>query len=171
MSRKKTEIKPIRAERLKIMIENENITQTKFAESIPMSQQSVSNIINCKTALTEETAREILKIYPRYRIEWLLGFDDSMTDADFLSDVVQNMENEASLLHRGLFSFAKLSGFQIDCPSLSGSHSIDEYFQRRKRICTISRDGKSVTFSDKELNDFENELCDYIEFRLLHIMK
>lgn len=79
MSRKKTEINPIRAERVKTLIEREGIKQTAFAEKIHMTQQNVSRIITGKNALTEETARDIVEAFPDYRISWLLGYDDTMT--------------------------------------------------------------------------------------------
>ena len=84
MGRKKTEINPIRAERVKKLIEREKrinpkFSQTELAGRINMTQQNISRIINQKTALTEETARDIVKAFPKYRIEWLLGYDDDMT--------------------------------------------------------------------------------------------
>lgn len=169
MSRKKTEINPVRAERLKILIDREGITQTDFAVRIHQSQQNVSRIVKMKQALTEYTAREIISEFPEYRIEWLLGYDDYMTTEDQFRDVIQTANDEASLLHSGFFSFAKLSGFQIDTPS--GDGTIETTIHNLKKALTVSRDGKSVTFSLSDLNAFENELCDYIEFRLLHMMK
>lgn len=171
MSRKKTEIDPVRAERVKILIDREGITQTEFAERIFQTQQNVSRIINLKTALTEETARDIVSAFPGYRIEWLLGYDDSMTVIEQFMNTVQTANEEATLLHHGFMSFAQLSGFKIDVAPIVGNETLEETFQNIKNHCTISRDGKSVTFSLSELNSFENELCDYIEFRLLHMMK
>ena len=171
MSRKKTEINPIRAERVKKIIETEGISQVDFAKRIFQTQQNVSRILNLKTALTEETAQTIVSAFPKYRIEWLLGYDDAMTTGEQFSNAIQTMNEEGELLHRGFFSFAKLSGFQIDVAPIWGNGSLEETFQNMKEDCTITRDGKSVTFSLSELNAFENELCDYIEFRLLHMMK
>ena len=171
MSRKKTEINPIRAERVKKIIETEGISQIDFAKRIFQTQQNVSRIINLKTALTEETAQTIVSAFPKYRIEWLLGYDDAMTTAEQFSNAIQTMNEEGELLHRGFMSFAKLSGFNVDVAPIAGNETLEETFQNMKEHCTITRDGKSVTLSLSELNAFENELCDYIEFRLLHMMK
>jgi len=171
MSRKKTEINPIRAERVKKIIETEGISQIDFAKRIFQTQQNVSRIINLKTALTEETAQTIVSAFPKYRIEWLLGYDDAMTTAEQFSNAIQTMNEEGELLHRGFMSFAKLSGFNIDVAPIAGNDTLEETFHNMKEHCTIARDGKSVTFSLSELNAFENELCDYVEFRLLHMMK
>lgn len=98
MSRKKTEINPIRAERVKKLIENEKkirgkFTQTEFAKAISQTQQNVSRILNLQTALTEETAQDIVSKYPEYRIEWLLGYDDFMTKEDFERDYIKRSHN------------------------------------------------------------------------------
>lgn len=97
MGRKKAEIIQKRAERLKILIGREkkirhgDFSQIKFAESINMTQENVSRIIQMHHALTEETARHIIEQYPDYRIEWLLGYDDYMTTADYLLAMDVNM--------------------------------------------------------------------------------
>lgn len=171
MSRKKTEIDPVRAERLKKIIDREGISQIDFAKRISQTQQNVSRIINLKSALTEETARTIVSVFPEYRIEWLLGYDNSMTVYDQLSDAIQTAEEESALLHNGFISFAKLSGFKIDFSPIEEAETLEETFHNMNNYCTVSRDGKSVTFSLSELNAFENELSDYIEFRLLREMK
>ena len=98
MSRKKTEINPIRAERVKTLIEREkerdpDFTQIIFAKATHQTQQNVSRIINMKTALTEENAQYIISAYPEYRIEWLLGYDDFMTKEDFMRDYVKRLHN------------------------------------------------------------------------------
>lgn len=180
MPKKKTEISDIRSDRTKKIFElekekrsPEKFTQEMFAKLAHMSQQNLSSIINKKMALTEETAKSIVNAFPAsgYRIEWLLGFDNDMTEADKFKRVIQETQTEADLLYSGVLAFLKLSGFQIDVAPIGGNGSLEETFQNMKEHCTITRDGKSVTFSLSELNAFENELCDYIEFRLLHMMK
>jgi len=171
MSRKKTEINPVRAERVKKIIELEKISQKDFADRIFQTQQNVSRIVKQKTALTEETAHDIVSAFPKYRIEWLLGYDDYMTFSDQLTGVIRETNREAELLHTGFFSFAQLSGFKIDVAPITGTGSLEKTFQNMKEYCTISRDGKSVTLSMAELNSFENELSDYIELRLRYMLK
>ena len=171
MSRTKTEINPKRAENIKKLIEGEKITQTELADRIHMTQQNISRIVQMKQPLTEETARLIIEAFPEYRIEWLLGYDDFMTKEDLYNDILHKAKEEATLLHSGLFSLAKLSGFKVDVASLSDTESAEKALHDIKEYCTISREEKSVSFSINELNSFENEICDYIELRLRYMMK
>ena len=82
MSRQRTEINPIRADRVKILMKREKITQTILAERIHQTQQNVSRIMQKRQPLTEETARLIVNAFPEYRIEWILGYEDFMTEKD-----------------------------------------------------------------------------------------
>ena len=169
MSRKKTEMNPQRAENLKKLIEREDITQAELAERIHMTQQNISRIVQMRQPLTEETAKEIIQAFPGYRIEWLLGYDDYPTTGDQFRAVLQIGREENNLLHTGLFSFLQLSDFRIDLAE--SASDIQSVIDNVKQCCTISRDGKSVKFSMQELNAFENEIFDYIVFRLDHMIK
>lgn len=100
MSRQKTEINPIRAERVKILIDREKITQKELADRIFQTQQNVSRIIQKRQPLTEETARQIVTAFPEYRIEWILGYDDYMTSSDQLVDTINNKVDTAEALNQ-----------------------------------------------------------------------
>ena len=100
MSRKRTEINSIRAERFKIIISREKITQTELQGMIHLSQQSISRIVQSKQALTEETAQAIINVFPDYRIEWLLGYDDTMLVSDEIMQVVRNKVDSAEAIRQ-----------------------------------------------------------------------
>lgn len=89
MSRQRAEIHPIRAERVKILMKRERITQTILAKRIFQSQQNVSRIMQLKQPLIEETARKIIEAFPEYRLQWLLGYDDYMTREEWERGYIQ----------------------------------------------------------------------------------
>lgn len=111
MSRKKTKINPIRAERVKTLINCLNVTQAEFGRRVPMTQQNISRIIQQKQGLSEETAHDIIKAansiinerqaaqngitpdeygtHSTYRVQWLLGYDDFMTVEDLNRQYVE----------------------------------------------------------------------------------
>lgn len=171
MSRPKTEINSVRADRLKQLIEREGLTQQKFAELTDQTQQNVSRIIKMKTPLTEYNAGEIIKHFPRYRIEGLLGYDDYMTHEDYFMGMIEQGRTEGETLENALFGLARLSGFTIAPTKTYPDRSVESIVSAIKTGLTFSRDGKSVSFSLAELNDFENEICDYVEMRLKRMLK
>ena len=82
MSRKKTEINPIRIDRVKLIMRRENISQKDLAERTFQTQQNISRIMQKKQALTEENAKLINKAFPQYRLAWILGIDDDVIKCD-----------------------------------------------------------------------------------------
>lgn len=100
MSKKPSEINPEPAKRLKELLMLENVTQEKLSDLIHLSQQSISRIIQKKQSLTDQTARAVIKVFPNYRIEWLLGFDDIMTHTDDLRNLIHNKVDTAEAINQ-----------------------------------------------------------------------
>ena len=94
MSRKKTEIHPVRAENVKKLLKREGITQKELAEKIGYSQQNISKIVQKKQPLTEEAAKLMIEAFPekKYRIQWLLGYDEHMTLNDLEKDLISRSD-------------------------------------------------------------------------------
>lgn len=166
MSRKKTEINPIRAERVKKLIEREKISQVDFASRIFQTQQNVSRILNLKTALTEETARDIVTAFPEYRIEWLLGYDDSMTDYEW-ADNVQNMKDLVADSMWGIIEKSlNKEGKSLKFVHRSGQH-VDSS-ERLRADCyysIVDREGNELKrLTALEMVQFEEKIQEYCDF-------
>ena len=166
MSRKKTEINPIRAERVKQLIEREGISQIDFANRIFQTQQNVSRIINLKTALTEETARDIVTAFPEYRIEWLLGYDDSMTDYEW-ADNIQNMKD---LVADSMWGIIEKS-LNKEGKSLKFVHRTGQHVDSSERLradcyySVVDRDGNELKrLTALEMVQFEEKIQEYCDF-------
>ncbi|MBQ3667735.1 MAG: helix-turn-helix transcriptional regulator, partial [Clostridia bacterium] len=121
----------LRAERLKSMIKQEGKTQRefgKFPDGTQLSQQAISGILNGHNALTEATAKLIIRYYPEYRFEWLMGYDDYMTHADLeahkqaqrdaywrnVDDYTATIEQLIDLTVERINNHSKRNGKQID---------------------------------------------------------
>lgn len=149
MSRKKTEINPIRAERVKKLIEWEGISQIDFASRIFQTQQNVSRIINLKTALTEETAQDIISAFPEkgYRIEWLLGYDDFPTESERIIAHIREELTELNSENIGFVELAKSRGYTVT-------------------DSMISKDGKRIELTPEKMNRLQSEVSDFLDFLL-----
>lgn len=167
---KSSSIENKRVSAIKTVLEREGLKQKDLAEMIGIEPQNLSRCM-VSGKISDKMCLKIARCFPGYLKDWFLGYEDAMTTAEKFSNALQTTNEESELLHRGFMSFAQLSGFQIDIAPIAGNDTLEKTFQNMKEHCTITRDGKSVTFSVSELNDFENELCDYVEFRLSHIIK
>ena len=175
MARPTKEINPIRGKRLKQIITEEHTTQKALNKATGISQQAISEMINGKANVTDTTAEAVLKVYPHYRYEWLMGLDDFKTVGEQFSGAINEMNQEGEMLMRGLCSFANLSGFAISFTSSAFQHghtdSIDNVMKWIRDGYTISRNGQTAQLSIEDFNDLEEEICDYVELRLDRIIQ
>lgn len=111
MGRKKVKINPECGKRLKIILEEQNITQKNLSEMINLSQQTISQIIQGKATLTAENVDRIISLFPQYNIYWLLGYDKCKTNDEVLSELklqaksMIEKDKEALSAMRSLISF------------------------------------------------------------------
>ena len=171
MPRKKQIVNPIPGKRLKEILEETKTTQIHLSSLIHLSQQVISQIAQGNASLLPDRAKDIIALFPErhYRIEWLLGIDDYKTDADKIAALINKSRNEADLLFTGLCFFASLNGFTITSPTekLNGTSTPDEtVLQAFKDGYSVCKAGKSVTLTIEEMNHLENDVCDYVEYRL-----
>lgn len=172
MPRPKAKINPICGKRLKELCETEGITQVQLAKEVFLSQQTVSKIIKGHSSMTEETARRVHDKYPAYPFEWLMGYSDYKTTGELLANTISQCQREGDLLMVGFRAFAQLSGYDIKFtspPTLHGekrSAPVEEWLKMVKDGYTIYGNGKTATISIEELNRLQNEICDFVEFKL-----
>ena len=83
------------------------------------------------------------------------------------------MQNESDLLMRGLAAFAKLCDYQISAasPVQTDPAPVGEVLKAIREGYTIRKDDQTVRLSLEEMNDFENEVCDFVELKLKHLFK
>ena len=172
MGRKRVEIKPEPAERLKQLCEEENIKQQELASLICTSPQTISKIINKKSSLTEDNASRIVALYPKYRFEWLMGYDPYKTNADLFMGVIADTQKESDMMMLGLQAFASLCGYEIsrEIPD-SCQNDLATVFRKAHAKYTISHNEEIAKISLEEMNRFQNEICDFVEFKLSRLIK
>lgn len=166
-------------ERLKACREKKGLTQLeliKEIEALPenneksRNEKQVSYIENGTRQISAEYARlfgKVLGVEPAY----LLGESDYETVAAQFSSAIDKMNQEGNLLYTGLCAFAMLTDYHIEPPKLSETKSLENYFTERKKGYRITKDKQTVTLSPEELNRFENEVCDFVELKLIHLFK
>ena len=188
MSRQRTEINPIRAERVKTLIDREKITQKELADMIFQSQQNISRIVQQRQPLTEETAQDIIRAANRivdekeaaqagitleeygshitYRVQWLLGYDDMMTVNDE-SDRILHAQNAVAdsmwaIIERSL----NKQGKSLRFVHRQGQHP--DAIQRLHADCyytIVDNDGKVIKkLTALEMAQFESQIQDYCDF-------
>lgn len=157
MGRPPKEINVERCNRLKELLDDlkkqnpkEN-TQDKIAKKIPISQQVLSNIVNCKANLTEEIAKRIIELYPEYSLFWLLGLDRpkyAIDNSQYVIDKANSIYRKQQRLYDSMILFVNASGYDV---------------QREKKKLIVRKENETVVLSDKEARGFYDELQNMIE--------
>lgn len=171
MPRPKAKINPICGKRLKELCEAEGITQAQLAKQVFLSQQTVSKIVKGRSSMTEETARRVHDKYPAYPFEWLMGYSNFKTTGELFASKLSQCQHEGELLMIGLRAFAQLSGYEITfaAPALSADQRtapVETWLKMFREGYTVSGKEGSITISLEDMNRLQNEICDFVEFKL-----
>lgn len=164
---KKTSSKEnVRVSRIKELLKREGLKQKDLAYELDMEPQNFSRFM-ISGKVSEKTCEKIVKLYPDYRIEWLLGYDDLMTHYDWANSV-QHMKDlvadsmwgviEKSLNKKGKsLKFVHRSGQHID--STERLHA-DCYYS-----VVDSQTGKELKrLTALEMVQFEEKIQEYCDF-------
>lgn len=154
-----------RVDRIKIIMERENLKQKDLAESLNMEPQNFSRIM-ISGKVTEKTCRKIVTLYPEYRLEWLMGYDDSMTT----DDLIDAIHNRQDVVAQGVWGMIEKS-LSKQGKSLKFVHRQDQHvhaYQRAHADCyytIVDQDGAVLkTLTAVELIQFEKQLQEYCDF-------
>ena len=160
MARPRVKINPERGKRLKNLCEWEGITQQNLAEKIHISQQTVSQMVQGKSTVTEQTAEEIAAAFPKYRKEWLLGFDDFPTEDSKLSDMARMIDD---IYHSVLLLVGAIA-------EKNGYKRIDTNLARG--MVFASDDGGKLIISNEDYEKMlEEEIIAYTDFRFKRLIE
>lgn len=162
------EIDIIRAENIKTILHEEKMKQAPFARKIKMSPENLNRIIKLKHPLTEATAETICAYFPKYRIEWLLGYDPHMTDNDIFDSTWKKAEGVQNDNYYIMCKLLKRKGIDFTlydsgiCSDKNGRY-VDRYLVRK---------GDNQTFiSSDDLFDIMDDLSVLAENRFNKILR
>ena len=154
-----------RVTRIKKILENEQIKQKDLADALDMEPQNFSRFM-ISGKVSEKTCRKIVALYPKYRIEWLLGYDDFMT----LEDLIDGTQRLKDLAADGMWAIIEKSlikqGKSLRFVHRKGQH-VDSS-QRLKADCyysIVDRDGNELKrLTALEMVKFEMQIQEYCDF-------
>lgn len=165
MARPKKEINPIRAQRLNEIMTDEGINQRELSKRLNLSQQSISRILNGAATLTETTANRIIFEFPKYRFEWIMGYDDFKTVKDkdeWISNIIQDRDHDIISDVTNLLFFR---GVLVNKGSIDYTVKFDEISDA---LSVRIMDSDEIHFITKEnLLVISNDVADYAKFRLM----
>lgn len=163
MPYKRETINPVSGQRLKEELKNKGYTHAAFADLVNLDTKVIGFLCQGKRRITEKRAEEFSKILG-VRPEYLLGLDDYRTcDREWLRTATS-----AEAKKQAFFEYC-LSFWKYE---IVGSSSIYEEDDNGDQVVAgmIYRirkpSGNEIEVTDKILGQLENEILDFILFKI-----
>lgn len=160
-----------RVQAVKKLMKREGLRQIDLADALNMEPQNFSRIL-VTGKVSDKTCRKIHDLYPEYRLEFLLGYDDDMT----FEDVIEHSQLLKDKIADGMWAIIEKSlsrqGKSLrfvhrQNDPVYGSHINST--QRLKADCYYSiidsKTGSEVKrLTALELVQFEQKIQEYCDF-------
>lgn len=155
----------VRVSRIKTLLKREGLKQKDLAEALEIEPQNLSRCM-VSGKISEKMCRNIVECFPEYRIEWLLGDDDSMTDIEW-ADNIQHMKDLVADSMWGIIEKSlNKEGKSLKFVHRSGQH-VDSS-ERLRADCyysVVDREGNELKrLTALEMVEFEQKIQEYCDF-------
>ena len=156
----------LRVERIEELMEREKYKNRKdFAHDIDMLPQNFSRSMT-SGKISEKICEKIVKAFPQYRIEWLLGYDEYPTDYDWVEGVQNWKDVVADCMWGVIENSLKKQGKSLRFVHRSVEHVDSSY--RLRADCyynVVDCDGNILKkLSAREMVEFEQKIQEYCDF-------
>jgi hypothetical protein len=89
-----------------------------------------------------------------------------------MSQLLRDEMKAADLLSAGLSAFATLTGYEIIAPRfIADSDDMEKASLTNVKGYRICKENMSAELSLDEMRRFENEVCDFVELKLQHLLR
>lgn len=142
-------------------------TQQWLAEQLGVAPNYISMIETGNRRLTEKNAEKIAKLFPPFRVQWFIGWDDFATEDE-------KIENERLRSQRGGImeqeiwkKIAQRAGYEFNYREIP----IDEFLHGGEAYILSDSSGEKIGLNMSEYMEFWNDFMDYAAFRLQRVFK
>lgn len=163
--KKKKPINPNSSHRLYTLCIDNKVSQAKLAKLASISANTISNIIQGHTAMSDNIAKQIVNVFPQVRTQWLTGEDDYKTEEEYQQHV-----KELNLWKARAASDDKINGlilileaernFKIEEPDVSHPHYL-----------LHDPNGNTQPIPEHIIISLSREISDYVEFRFSRMIR
>lgn len=155
----------LRVSRIRTLLDREGLKQKDLADALDIEPQNLSRCM-VSGKISEKMCRKIVECFPEYRIEWLLGDDDSMTDIEW-ADNIQHMKDLVADSMWGIIEKSlNKEGKSLKFVHRSGQH-VDST-ERLRADCyysVVDREGNELKrLTALEMVEFEQKIQEYCDF-------
>jgi transcriptional regulator with XRE-family HTH domain len=156
--------------RLKQLCKDTGISQRKLAEMIGRKESALSPIAKGKATLTPRTAKQIHDVLPDYSVEYLTG------ESPYRNDREREIEERKARLHNtdmldlGIGALADACGYTFTARAtlVPQGEPLESGLQKfvPDTEVIVSREGSTTTISREEMRRIQEEVRDFLDFKI-----
>lgn len=165
MKRDLSFIKELSGKRLKELRIESNLSQAGLANLLGTNQQSIQRYEKGTIRLQDYIADDIIKLFPQYRLEWLLGFSDIKTiEGQAFENLIEKKNKEWETMVDFIKLSAKRKGYTLKLYStgtIGPSGSPED--------CYIIQKGNTKSYI--WISTLIDDVDDYIDYKLTRILE
>lgn len=151
------ELQQLQSARLKLLLIEQTTTQKELAERIGVSPTSVNHWVNGKVHMNDYNARLIHDAYPEYSVEYLRGY------SEYRNSETEKRMQSVNVAGR---NYRKIDCVQMLATLTNGAEIQSMSLGDNPAQITLEHNGKSITPTFWDWNEFADEVCDYIKMRI-----
>ena len=140
-----------------------------LAYMLSITPQALSNNISGKFSPSMETLVRIGELY-NINWKWLCDPNEYKSNADKFKRIIQETQEEGTLLENGIKSFLNLNGYELVI-NRPNDNSVESIVKNLNRLYTITNHEKEITLGHKDFNLFANKICDLVDLEMQYMMK
>lgn len=168
-----------RSEHIRQLIAFEKMKIKDLAELLEREPNNLSrDLTNCK--VSDKTCMMIYHLFPdpfgmsdgKYNLEWIKGDDRCyMLKAETVVNRLRKNSNKATARTEIFTDLAFIYDYDLKMSTLSADTPPEDIDSLFENACTISKDGKSKTFTAEEWMIFQEHVLDLMNFELSRMLK
>lgn len=101
---------------LQELLVREKISQAELARRIHISPQTITSIRRGRANITQSTAEEIVKVFPQYCLNWLLGLSKYPTEEERIADAIVTVMHQLGKEEDAVEQLNAVLGYCADFP-------------------------------------------------------
>lgn len=179
------ELKQIQSEHLKSLLNDladKGISAKSFANTVGVSEVTVSNWKHGRQKINPSNANEINKHFPDYSVQYLLGYDDFPNEDAAIKDrrkqsnarFFAELDCVEGLLKLNGVSFEYFSEHIEDAGAYTVTTEDGESFtmsDKHDEFIELTKNGYSVTLTMEQWRAFRSEIVGYANMRLTMLIE
>ena len=165
MKRDLSFIKELSGNRLKELRTENNLSQAGLAALLETNQQSIQRYEKGTVKLQDYIAADIVKLFPKYRLEWLLGLDDiKTTEGKEFQNLLERKNQEWETMVDFIKLSAKRKGYTLRLYSTGMIGPSDS-----PEDCYIIQKGNTKSYI--WISTLIDDMADYLDYKLTRILE